>query len=232
MSEKMKVWSWPDGLLFRGVIRAGARMRRGRYGTMWRMLCPNHGDTVLEVGVTSREGGARNHLLEWYPWPENVIACGLEQEPPVCGRRGIRFVYADGCDLPFADGQFDIVHCNAVLEHVGSRNRQGRFVRELCRVGKKLFLSTPDKDSPLEVHTLLPFVHWLPRGPRGAIYKLAGRGYFADEENLNLLDSGSLRGLFPGDLRSGVRICRQYFVGLPAVITAVLGSRAVSGRRS
>ena len=43
-------------------------------------------------------------------------------------------VQADGRELPFADGAFDLGFSNAVVEHVGGRDEQRRFVHELCRV--------------------------------------------------------------------------------------------------
>jgi len=74
---------------------------------------------------------------------------------------------ADGRELPFADGEFDRGFSNAVVEHVaGGRDGQRLFVHELCRVARRVFVTTPNRWFPLEVHTLLPFVHWLPPGPR------------------------------------------------------------------
>ena len=77
----------------------------------------------------------------------------------------VRAVRADGRELPFADGEFDLGFSNAVVEHVaGGRDGQRRFVHELCRVAQRVFVTTPNRWFPLEVHTLLPFVHWLPAG--------------------------------------------------------------------
>ena len=55
--------------------------------------------------------------------------------------------------------------------------------------------STDDAESslPLEVHTLIPFVHWLPRGPRERALR-ARRPTRA----LELLSPGEVRRLFPG----------------------------------
>ena len=35
----------------------------------------------------------------------------------------MRFVIADGLRLPFRDQTFDVVHSSAVIEHVGSSDR-------------------------------------------------------------------------------------------------------------
>jgi hypothetical protein len=86
------------------------------------------------------------------------------------------------------------VHSSAVLEHVGSSDNQLRFIRECCRVARRaVFLTTPNRWFPVEVHTVLPLVHWLP--PRLFRASLRGERYrfFALEENLNLVSSADLR---------------------------------------
>jgi len=48
----------------------------------------------------------------------------------------MRFVQANGLNLPFADAAFDVVHTAAVIEHVGAFDRQRDFLRECCRVAR------------------------------------------------------------------------------------------------
>ncbi len=72
---------------------------------------------------------------------------------------------------------FDVVFSNAVIEHVGDRERQEALVREALRVGRRVFVTTPNRWFPIEVHTRLPFVHWLPD-------ELAHRAYDLDRERL------------------------------------------------
>ena len=147
MSERgllgsIHIWRWPDGLLWRGALGCGARLRRARLKEFLRQFRPGADTSILDVGITDTTVGASNLLEREYPWPDSLTGCGVEGEPEICRRRGIRFVHADGCDLPFADRQFDIVHSNAVIEHVGNRERQRRFVAELSRVGQALWLVT------------------------------------------------------------------------------------------
>ena len=101
----------------------------------------------------------------------------------------------DACALPFADQAFDVVFSNAVIEHVGDVGRQRQFVAEALRVGRRVFITTPNRWFPIEVHTRLPLVHWLPRAASDRAYDLAGKGWAREN---HLLGSGDLRGLFPG----------------------------------
>ncbi len=99
----------------------------------------------------------------------------------------VDYVQGDACALPFADGSFDVVFSNAVIEHVGDVERQRLFVSEALRVGRRVFLTTPNRWFPLEVHTRLPLVHWLPKSGSDRAYELAGKGWA--KEN-HLLGSG------------------------------------------
>ena len=132
-------------------------------------LRPDAETSVLDVGADELGFGdgdgcaTMNFFEEHYPWPERITALGLHDGAGFRARYPrIEYVQGDACALPFADGQFDVVFSNAVIEHVGGRERQRRFVSEAIRVGRRVFLTTPNRRFPIEVHTRLPFVHWLP----------------------------------------------------------------------
>jgi hypothetical protein len=155
-------------------------------------------DTVLDLGVTNdRSWGHSNFFEHWYPYKDRITASGvedakfLEQVYP-----GLRFVLADGRSLPFADREFDYVHSNAVVEHVGSREKQVAFLREAWRVARKgIFITTPNRWFPVEFHTVTPLAHWLPAAAFRKLCKMRGLEFFTTEDNLNLLSASQLRRL-------------------------------------
>jgi SAM-dependent methyltransferase len=181
------------------------RSRRRKLRLFLDELNPTEKTSVLDVGADELAFGegdgcaTMNFLEALYPWPERITALGLHDGTGFRARYpGIRYVQGDACALPFADGEFDIVFSNAVIEHVGGRDRQRRMVSEALRVGRRAFVTTPNRRFPIEVHTRLPFVHWLPKGVSHRIYDATGRG-FAKE--IQLLSKDAFVSLFPGRVR-------------------------------
>lgn len=152
-------------------------------------------DRILDVGVTSDRGQlASNYLEAWHPRKDRITACGLDDASFLEELHpGLRYVRADGRDLPFPDASFDWVHSSAVLEHVGSSAEQARFLGELHRVCRKgMFLTTPNRWFPVEFHTVLPLVHWLPKAAFRALLRGLGHHELAREEHLNLMGRSDL----------------------------------------
>ena len=168
-------------------------------------LRPTEETTVLDVGADELGFGegdgcaTMNFFEERYPWPERITALGLHDGSGFRARYpGIPYVQGDACDLPFDDGAFDVVFSNAVIEHLGGRERQRRFVSEALRVGRRVFVTTPNRRFPIEVHTRLPVVHWLPDRAAHPVYRALGR---QEATEIDLLTKRSLAALFPGRVR-------------------------------
>src|SRR5437867_3661616 len=184
----------PDSL----AIRVAGMMRRRMYERFLTVGRVTPTETILDVGVTNeRSYDSSNYLEAWYPHKSRLTAVGLddarflETEHP-----GVRFVFANGKALPFRGNAFDVVHSSAVLEHVGSRAEQAQFIGELFRVARRLVcLTTPNRWFPVEVHTGIPLIHWLPATSFRFLLRSAGLSFFADEANLNLLGRSDLLGL-------------------------------------
>lgn len=155
-------------------------------------------DRIIDVGVTSNEAYEGDNYFETlYPHKERITAVGLEDAGHLLERYpGLTFVRVEPGPLPFPDQSFDVAHSSAVIEHVGSREIQTAFVRELWRVARRaIFLTTPNRWFPIEFHNMLPLVHWLPAGTFRGLLRAMGREFYAREENLNLLSASSLRAI-------------------------------------
>jgi len=78
--------------------------------------------------------------------------------------KGLKFKQGNALSTPFADNSFELVFSSAVIEHVGSLENQNQFIKELVRISKKyVFITTPNRYYPIEFHTILPIIHWLPK---------------------------------------------------------------------
>ena len=187
------------------VDAVSLRSRKRKLRLFLDELQPTADTTVLDVGADELafgEGdgcGTLNFFEELYPWPERITAVGLQDGSEFRARYPqVRYVQGDACALPFEDGAFDIVFSNAVIEHVGHRERQRKLVSEALRVGRRVFITTPNRRFPIEVHTRLPFVHWFPTPVAHRAYDAVGKG-FAKE--INLLSPARFESLFPGRVR-------------------------------
>jgi len=87
-----------------------------------------------------------------------------------------------------ANFQSDLVISNATIEHVGSFENQIKMCKNIINLSKKYFIiMTPNRFHPLEFHTKLPIIHWLPKKFHRKILRLLGLKFFSEEKNLNLL---------------------------------------------
>lgn len=159
-----------------------ARARRRRHERFFALTGLQPGARVLDVGC----GRLGLRALE----PDlDITGVDLADQPAYPGP----FVRADAASsLPFADGEFDLVYCSSVVEHIPAEHRLA-FAAELRRVGRGWFVQTPSRSFPIEPHALLPFVHWLPRPLRRAYWRL---GAADAEEEIALLSRRELEALF------------------------------------
>lgn len=189
-----------------------------------KLMDPQPTERVLDVGVTDAAWRAGNFFESRYPWPAQITA--VAPHPLPAFERTfpeVEFVAADGRRLPFADDSFDIGFSNAVVEHVGSRDDQRRFIAELVRTCKRVFICTPNAAYPVDPHTLLPFVHWLPRAARSRVLRATGNGHWASEEHLNPLRASDLLGMFSPE--DSARLVSQRLLFLTSVLIAVAERR-------
>ena len=142
----------------------------------------------------------------------------------------------EGEPLPYGDGAFDVVFCNSVIEHVTfpkeecinrvipnrewvaeSMRNQAAFAAEIRRVGVSYFVQTPHRAYPVEAHTWLPFVGWLPHQATVAVVKFSDRHWVkhCGYVDWNLLGTKGMRALFPD-----ASLYTERVLGLPKSLVA------------
>jgi SAM-dependent methyltransferase len=167
---------------FASPLAARARLRRHeRFFALTRLPT---GARVLDVGCGQLGLRALEPQLD-------ITGVDMAERPDYPGP----FVRADAAaGLPFADGEFDLVYCNSVIEHV-EPVRRAAFAAEVRRVGRAWFVQTPAWSFPVEPHALLPAAHWLPVALRRPYWKLGAAGGW---EEISLLRRAEVEDLFGG----------------------------------
>ena len=151
---------------------------------------------VLDVGYSDQEISETDNFIEkHYPYQQMLTALGTES--PVNFKRrypAVKCVQYNGLTFPFADGSFDVCWSNAVIEHVGGRSDQLLFLREICRVARRAFITTPNRHFPVEVHTRTPLLHFLPKPLFEWYLRMVGKGW-ATGSYMKLLSLSEIRAL-------------------------------------
>lgn len=177
-------------------VRIAGFQRRRMFRLFMESISPRSHETILDVGATSDQSyESSNYIEAWYPNKHNITALGIDDASFLETKYpGVKFVRGNGLDLQFPERQYDVVHSSAVLEHVGSAENQLKFILECARVAKRgFFLTTPNRWFPIEFHTTLPLLHWLPPRMFRWVLRRLDMEFFASESNLNLLTARELR---------------------------------------
>ena len=199
------------------------QVRRRIFERFMQEFSPGPNARVADFGVSGHRDHPVHYFFETlYPYRESLTVIGREAEQAgwfAAAFPGLRYVEADLRSIPLPDRYFDYGICNAVVEHGGRREQQVALVAEVCRVSKCGLFTTPNQRFPIELHTFLPLLHWLPDPAYRATLRVLGHTYFADVENLNLLDAPSFLSLFPSSrrnrlLKSGLPLLRSNLVCL------------------
>jgi hypothetical protein len=159
------VWSRPEPKLFKLLQQ---RFRERRFAKVRDLIA---GLLQHQESITILDAGGRGTYWQLLPSEFRgrvritILNCEQELRAFNLSEEGLRIdnVTGDACSMPqYHDHQFDLVHSNSVIEHVGGYISMRKFADELIRVGKITYIQTPNYWFPIDPHYGLPFLHWLP----------------------------------------------------------------------
>ncbi|NLF29735.1 MAG: class I SAM-dependent methyltransferase [Planctomycetes bacterium] len=218
----------------RKLSKLTGKLRKARVDAFVNRLQLGPHDVVLDLG--SEDG---SYLASHYPYPGNIVLADVREEPMKRGveRYGLKdyiLLSVDG-EIPAENGQFDAVWCNSCIEHVtvprerlphlSSRSfraeadaHQRRFAEEICRVSKSYFVQTPYLHFPVEAHSWLPGIQYVPLGGR-LVFSRYCRTFWFKQWTPDFLLYGMQR--FKAHFPDASEVRIEWAFGLPKSLIAV-----------
>jgi len=151
---------------------------------------------VLDVGTTEDDhNSSSNYLIKNLGNFKNYKSISDQQISTVFFSKTLKKSITDDFNQnEIVSFQSDLVISNATIEHVGNFNDQIQMCKNIINLSKKYFvITTPNRFHPIEFHTKIPLIHWLPKKLHRRILKSIGLNFFAEEKNLNLLSEFDLK---------------------------------------
>ena len=178
-----------------------ARARARRWST-FRTCFPDLASmTVLDLGGRVEFWRGRE------PQPRHLVVVTLESGLVDEATPDIEVVVGDACELPqvIRDREFDLVHSNSLIEHVGGYQRRRKLAESIRTVAPSYWVQTPYRYFPIELHWLFPFAQFFPLRWRAMItrtWPFGPRAGTADDAtalaaDIELLSITEMRHLFP-----------------------------------
>lgn len=201
------------------VRKFSAEARKKRAEIFKKYFSINEETKILDLG--SENGTNIFTILQGSNYkPQNIYIADIDANAVEEGIRLYGFnavlINEDG-KIPFDDNFFDIVYSSSVIEHVtvsksevwnlkngkefkkAAFERQKEFAGEIIRLGKQYFVQTPSKTFPVESHTWLPAVGYLPRELFVPFLKISNHLWVKKSApDFNLLGKTEMKKLFPG----------------------------------
>ena len=226
--------------IFKGASQRARRKRAAVFRSRFNWIGPE--TRVLDLG--SRDGSNIARVLEGLSvTAANIHIADVNAVEVRSGAARFGFtpvVLEESEQLPFTDRYFDLVYCSSVIEHVTipkhevwrvtddaafherAAAHQRAFAAEIRRVARAYFVQTPNRAFPIESHTWLPFMSYLPRRSLVAALRLSNRIWIkSTAPDWRLLRREDMALLFP----DAEILCETVF-GMTKSFMAVRGASA------
>ncbi len=213
----------PKKLIDKIAYKISQKSREKKFEQFLFEIKPKNNERIIDVGINNEEySQGDNYLEKHYSHPQNITAVSKEsidlfkkQYPD------IKSLVADGRKLPFDGDAFDIGYSNAVIEHVGERQDQINFLKELFRVSRRGYFTTPNRFFPIEIHTRVPLLHLLlSKKYFDSFLNLIGKKW-ATGDYMNLLSKKDIKGIMAEAGIENYTILSNRLLGFPATFSVI-----------
>lgn len=107
-------------------------------------------------------GCGSGHIARYFAERNDVSAVDIADQREAGQRNGVHFLLVESGRLPFEEASFDIVLLNHVIAYVSDQEGLMREVRRILRDDGVCYFALPNRNFPLEAHSKIPFIHYLP----------------------------------------------------------------------
>jgi hypothetical protein len=147
--------------------------------------------TILDVGTTSDERLQSSNIILRTLAADKEVTVLSDQSPEGLKMIGFNFsnwIIGDITQPIFFEKTFELVICSATLEHVGNFSSKIQAIENLISLSEGYILITiPNRWYPVELHSKIPLVHWLPNSIWRAIYRKMGQEELSQLQNLDFI---------------------------------------------
>jgi ubiquinone/menaquinone biosynthesis C-methylase UbiE len=156
-----------------------SKIRANYYKLLWKQITnKNRGENYLDIGagelvnsVTFGESFENTYAMD-VEFSDETISWAKEQIPNIQVSRG------DAHKLSFEDNKFDVVTMISVLEHLKYPETGLREAIRVLMPGGELVIQIQNKYFPIETHTGLVFVYYMPEFLRKWILGKIGYNWY------------------------------------------------------
>lgn len=113
------------------------------------------GYSILDIGAGS------GHISSFFSSKNRVVAADVVNQICII-EPNFSFVELNQEKLPFESSFFDVVILNQVLTYVADQLNELKEVNRILKPGGICYISMPNKTFPIEPHSKVPFIHYLP----------------------------------------------------------------------
>ena len=120
---------------------------------------------VLDIGSTSDENESSNIIIKSLSFFKEFNSISNQKISNDFFKKTLQKSITENLlDSEIEKFKSDVVISNATIEHVGSDEKQLKMCQNIIKLSKRYFIIiTPNRLHPLEFHTKIPLIHWLPK---------------------------------------------------------------------
>ena len=131
---------------------------------------------LLDIGCST--GILTRHYAEYFG---KVVGIDIDDGAVEWARRNrakenLSYRIADSMELPFLSGEFDLVTCTHIYEHVPNAQRMVDEIHRVLRPGGLCYFAAENRIRVWDGHYNLPFVTMLPKAAADLYLRVTGRG--------------------------------------------------------